>query len=128
MPTTFIQVGNHWINLDLVTGIELVPDPKDQTQTNYVCARVWYTNGKSQEFMDAADVKILSTWLKAHKAPKARNFRGVRSCRRVTRPAGLRRDRRRGFTHGRGGAMTGAWPAILALRGAVPALWPRRPA
>ena len=52
MSTTFIQVGNHWINLDLVTDIELVPDAHDPAKT--VAACVHYTTGKSQDFMGVA--------------------------------------------------------------------------
>lgn len=67
MPTTFVQVGNHWINLELVVGIELVPDPNDPTR--YAAARVHFTNGKRQDFTQAVDIHDLAAWLRAHKAP-----------------------------------------------------------
>lgn len=67
MSTTFVQVGNHWINLDLVTVIELVVDAHDPAKI--VAARVHFTTGKSQDFTVPADVQNLAGWLRAHKAP-----------------------------------------------------------
>ena len=66
MPTTFVQVGNHWINLELVAGIELMPDPNDLKR--YVSARVHFTNGKFQDFTQSTDIQDLAAWLRAHKA------------------------------------------------------------
>jgi hypothetical protein len=67
MPTTFVQVGSHWINLDLVTGVELVPDPHDPAKI--IAARVHYTTGKQQDFKVPAEIQGLADWLRAHKAP-----------------------------------------------------------
>lgn len=65
--STFVQVGNHWINLERLAGIELVPDPGDPTR--YAAARVHYTTGKLQDFPAQADIQALAAWLRAHKAP-----------------------------------------------------------
>jgi hypothetical protein len=40
---TFVQVGNNWVNVELVTSIELVPDPHDPAKI--AAARVHYTTG-----------------------------------------------------------------------------------
>jgi hypothetical protein len=67
MPHAFVQVGNHHINLDLVTSVELVPDLHDPAKV--VSARIHYTTGKSQDFTVPADIQSLAGWLRSHKAP-----------------------------------------------------------
>jgi hypothetical protein len=64
---TFIQVGNNWINVELVTSIELVPDPHDPAKI--AAARVHYTTGKQHDFTVAADIQGLTSWLRSRKAP-----------------------------------------------------------
>lgn len=63
----FVQVGSHWINLELVTGVELVENPKQPGVI--IAARVHYTTGKQQDFQVSADIQELATFLKNHKAP-----------------------------------------------------------
>jgi hypothetical protein len=64
---SFLQVGTHWVNLELVFDIELVPDPHDPSKI--IAARVHYTIGKHQDFNVPADVQNLAGWLRSHKAP-----------------------------------------------------------
>ena len=66
MPITFVPVGGHWVNLELVTSIELVEDPKQVGQIS--SARVHYTTGKHQDFKVPAEIKDLRDFLQAHKA------------------------------------------------------------
>ena len=66
MPAVFVQVGTFWVNLELVTIIELV---EDQNQPGKVIsARVHYTNGKEKDFLVASEVQALATFLRNHKA------------------------------------------------------------
>jgi hypothetical protein len=67
MPSTFVQIGAHYVNLELVTSIELVADTHDPAKI--VAARVYFTHGKSQDFKSAGDIQGLADWLRAHKAP-----------------------------------------------------------
>jgi hypothetical protein len=66
MATAFIQIGNHWVNLELVIGIELLPDPHDPAKI--IAARVHYTTDKHQDFPAQADIQALVNWLRSHKA------------------------------------------------------------
>lgn len=67
MPHTFVQVGSTFINLELVTCVELVLDPVDQT--NLIGARVHYTSGPPQDFKRPPEVQALVAWLRSHQAP-----------------------------------------------------------
>jgi len=67
MGHTFVQVGRHWINVDLVTSIEIVQDPNDPAKL--IAARVHYTTGKDQDFKVPAEVQDLADWFRAHRAP-----------------------------------------------------------
>ena len=67
MPVNFIQVGDIWVNLELVTSVELVDDPQHPGQPK--AARVHYSTGKSQEFIVPADIRQLADWLRMHNAP-----------------------------------------------------------
>lgn len=66
MPAAFVQVGNHWINLELVTGVELVEDANQPGKI--IAARVHFTTGKQQDFQVGTDVQALATFLRNHKA------------------------------------------------------------
>lgn len=64
MPSRFVQVGNHWINLELVTGIELIEDQNKKVSG----ARVHFSTGKLQDFRVGEDVEELIIFLRNHKA------------------------------------------------------------
>jgi hypothetical protein len=66
MPPTFIQVGAVWINLSVVTSVELQESP--DVQGKPIGARVNYTSGKFQTFEEPTDIQELAAWLRAHKA------------------------------------------------------------
>lgn len=67
MSKTFIKIGDHWLNLDLVTRVELVPDRQDPSKTEF--AKVHFvTGGEPHVFSEAAEVETLAEWLRKHKA------------------------------------------------------------
>lgn len=57
----FVQAGNHWINLELVTSIEFVEAPKDPDRL--IAVRVHYTTGKSQDFRESEQIDAIRTFL-----------------------------------------------------------------
>ena len=63
----FVQVGAHWINLELVASIEFV-DPPTPPPGSAPIARIHFTTGKQQDFYDQAQVKDLVDFLRRHKA------------------------------------------------------------
>lgn len=67
MPHTFLLVGSTWLNLDLVTNIDVVTHANDPSKVT--AAQVWFTHGKTITFTDDTEVRALCTWLQAHKAP-----------------------------------------------------------
>jgi hypothetical protein len=66
MDPVFVQVGKSWINLSVVTSVDLVVDPDDPKRVKE--ARLNYTSGKFQRFEDQDSIQLLATWLRAHKA------------------------------------------------------------
>jgi hypothetical protein len=64
----FIQVIDHWINLDQVTSIQLVPSRKDDTGTTTALVRVHYSSGKAMEFKQPDSIQILTDFLENHRA------------------------------------------------------------
>ena len=66
MPIAFVQVGAHWINLDLVTSIELIEDQHQPGKV--VAARVHYSTGKQQDFKVSVELQELEVFLRNHKA------------------------------------------------------------
>jgi hypothetical protein len=67
MMPTFVQVGNHWINMERVTNIELVEDKR--TPGNTIAAYVYYSSGQKQAFEVPEAVEDLASWLRAHRGP-----------------------------------------------------------
>ena len=66
MSHAFVQIGPHWINLDLVTSVELVEDPNQAGVVH--AARIHFSTGKHQDYKVAADVQELRDFLRSHKA------------------------------------------------------------
>jgi hypothetical protein len=62
----FFEVGRQWLNMDLVTGVELMGDQSDPT--NVKVARVHYSNGGTQDFQDNQDVVRIKKFLESHRA------------------------------------------------------------
>jgi hypothetical protein len=62
----FLQVGRQWINLDLVTEIELMGDEIDPT--NVMLAKVHYCGGGQQDFDNNQDIDRIKRFLEGHRA------------------------------------------------------------
>ncbi len=62
----FIVVDRHWINLDLVTRIELVESRKTAGTT--AVARVHFCNGKHFDFKREDSIRELEEFLENHRA------------------------------------------------------------
>lgn len=69
MPHTFLQVGTHWINLDLVTSVELVVRPTTADPNAVGVARITFAGGRHMDFTSPANIQTIAAWLHDHKAP-----------------------------------------------------------
>lgn len=63
----FVEVGQHWLNLELVMSIELIHAPNDPGKL--IGAKVYYRSGTTQDFTDPAAVRQLDVFLRSHRAP-----------------------------------------------------------
>ena len=72
MPANFVQIGAFFVNLELVTSIELVfnqdPGQPQQSAGQAAGVRVHFTTGKHQDFLEPQDVREIVEWMRAHKA------------------------------------------------------------
>jgi hypothetical protein len=73
MATTFVRVGAHYVNMDLVASVEMIfsqqPGQEAADPGQPTGARIHYTTGSHQDFLDTAAAQQLDAWLKAHQAP-----------------------------------------------------------
>jgi len=64
----FLSIGHHFLNLEQVADIELVPDRNDRDKSKLACVRVHFTSGHKQEFKDADQMRQLEDFVLSHPA------------------------------------------------------------
>lgn len=68
MPNTFVEIGPFWVNLDLVSIVELVGGMAESPSTDTQAARVHFTSGKPLDLSEPTHIETLLKWLRKHKA------------------------------------------------------------
>lgn len=65
----FLPIGNHFLNLEQVAQIELVPDLHGRPPGKLAAVRVYFTSGLKQDFKGSEEIRALSDYVREHPAP-----------------------------------------------------------